>query len=65
MDTADMDQSNLDQQIRETEHEKLRAEVSKLIAETGQVRIQTLLAPFLAAAGVIGATAAVVKILFT
>ena len=44
--------------------EKLRTEVAKMIAETGQVRMQTLLAPFLAAAGVIGATAAVVKLFF-
>ena len=42
--------------------EKLRAEITKLIAITGQVKMQTLLAPFLAAAGVIGPTAAVVKI---
>lgn len=45
--------------------DKLRAEVAKLIAETGQIKMNTLLAPFLAAAGVIGATAAVVKIWFT
>jgi len=51
------DNVNLDDQ-------KLRAEVSKLIAETGQIKVQTLLAPFLAAAGVIGATAAVVKLFF-
>lgn len=44
--------------------EKLRAEITKMIAETGQIKIQTLLAPFLAAAGVIGATAAVVKLFF-
>ncbi|ART99378.1 hypothetical protein [Yoonia vestfoldensis] len=44
--------------------EKLRAEITKMIAETGQVKMQTLLAPFLAAAGVIGATAAVVKLFF-
>ena len=44
--------------------EKLRAEISKMIAETGQIKVQTLLAPFLAAAGVIGATAAVVKLFF-
>lgn len=45
--------------------EKLRAEVAKLIAETGQIKVQTFLAPFLAAAGLIGATAAVVKIFFS
>ena len=49
--------------------EKLRAEISKLVvesakisAEIGQVKIQTLLAPFLAAAAVMGATVAVVKV---
>ncbi len=46
------------------ETEKLRAEITKLIAETGQVKMSTLLAPFLAAAGVIGATAAIVKLMF-
>ena len=49
----------------ELEVEKIKAEVAKLIAETGQVKMNTLLAPFLAAAGVIGATAAVVKLLFS
>ena len=60
--------------------EKIRAEITKLFAETarlnaettkireadfGHVKMQTLVAPFLAAAGVIGATAAVVKIFFS
>ncbi len=46
------------------EDEKLRAEVSKLIAETGHIKMTTFLAPFLASAGMIGATAAVVKVFF-
>lgn len=51
--------------------EKLRAEVTKLIAEvakvtaeTQQIKVTTFLAPFLAAAGLMGATAAIVKLFF-
>ena len=44
--------------------EKLRAEVAKLIAETGQIGVSTFLVPFLAAAGLMGATATLVKLLF-
>ena len=44
--------------------EKLRAEVAKLIAETGQIDVSTFLVPFLAAAGLMGATAALVILLF-
>lgn len=44
--------------------EKLRAEVAKLIAETRQIGVNTFLAPFLAAAGLMGATAAIVKMFF-
>ena len=42
--------------------DKMRAEIAKLLAETKQIGINTFLAPFLAAAGVMGATAAIVKI---
>ncbi|MEM7242464.1 MAG: hypothetical protein AAF429_09780 [Pseudomonadota bacterium] len=44
--------------------DKLRAEVSKLVAEAGQIKMNTILAPALAAAGLMGATAAIVKIFF-
>lgn len=43
---------------------RLNTEVSKLIAETGHIKVQMIVAPFLAAAGVIGATAAAVKLFF-
>lgn len=46
------------------EDEILRAEISKMIAETGKIKIQTFLAPFMAAAVLIGATAAVVMVFF-
>ena len=59
MSDTDMADQNIN-----LDDEKLRAEITKMIAETGQIRMQTLLAPFLAAAGVIGATAAVVKLFF-
>ena len=59
--------------------EKLRAEVAKLIeetrrlgvdaeksrAETGQIKVSMFLAPFAAAAALMGATAAVVKVFFS
>ena len=44
--------------------DKMRAEIAKLIAETGQIRMNMLLAPTLAAATLMGATAALVKIFF-
>ena len=39
--------------------ERLRAEVARLIAETRQISVGTFLVPFLAAAGLMGATAVV------
>lgn len=45
--------------------DKMRAEIAKLLAETKQITINTFLAPFLAAAGLMGATAALVKMLLT
>lgn len=42
--------------------DKMRAEIAKLLAETKQISLNAFLAPFLAAAGVMGATAALVKI---
>lgn len=59
-----MSMNDMTDQTPNLNDEKLRVEITKMIAETGQVKMQTLLAPFLAAAGVIGATAAVVKLFF-
>lgn len=42
--------------------DRMRAEIAKLLAETKQINPNTFLAPFLAAGGVMGATAALVKI---
>lgn len=42
--------------------DKMRAEIAKLLAETKHINVTTFLAPFLAAAGVMGGTAAIVKI---
>lgn len=42
--------------------DNMRAEIAKLLAETKQIGVSTFLAPFLAAAGLMGATAALVKI---
>lgn len=42
--------------------DKMRAEIAKLLAKTKQINLNTFLAPFLAAAGVMGATVALVKI---
>ncbi len=49
-----------DAELRYTD-KKLRAEVARLISETGQIRVSTLLPPFLAAAVVIGATVATMR----
>ena len=63
-----------EQEMKQSERlsdEKLQAEVAKLIAEVAQigtqtyrVTISTILMPFLAAAALMGATAAVVKLFF-
>ena len=50
-----------DQEMRLAD-DKMRAEIAKLLAETRQVTVTTFLAPFLAAAGLMGATAALVKV---
>ncbi len=42
--------------------ERLRAEVAKLIAETRRISAGAFFVPFLAAAGLMGATAVVVKL---
>ena len=44
--------------------DKMRAEIAKLLAETRQIGVNTFLAPALAAAALMGATAAVVKLFF-
>lgn len=44
--------------------DKMRAEISKMLSETRQINVNTFLAPFLAAAGLMGATAAIVKLFF-
>ena len=43
---------------------KMRAEIARLLAETRQIGVNTFLAPTLAAAALMGATAAVVKLFF-
>lgn len=44
--------------------DKMRAEIAKLLAETRQIDVSTFLAPFLAAAGIMGATAALVRLFY-
>ena len=44
--------------------DKMRAELNKLLMETKQISVNTFLAPALAAAALMGATAALVKIFF-
>ena len=44
--------------------DKMRAEIAKLLAETRQIGVSTFLAPALAAAALMGATAAIVKLFF-
>lgn len=57
-----MSDTNMTEAEVKLEDEKIRAEIAKLLAETKQIGVSTFLAPFLAAAGVIGATAAFVKL---
>ena len=45
-------------------NDKMRAEIAKLVAETNQVKVSTVLAPALAGAAFVGATGAIVKLLF-
>ena len=57
---GDADMTSAEQSLAD---DKMRAEIARLLAETKQVTVNTFLAPFLAAAGLMGATAALVKIL--
>lgn len=43
---------------------KIDAEIAKLLAETKQIGVNTFLAPALAAAALMGGTAAIVKLFF-
>lgn len=43
---------------------KIDAEIAKLLAETKQISVNTFLAPALAAAALMGGTAAIVKLFF-
>ena len=52
------------QQEQALADDKMRAEIAKLLAETKQIGVNTFLSPFLAAAGLMAATAALVKLLF-
>ena len=44
--------------------DKMRAEIAKLLAETKQIGVSTFLAPALAAAALMGGTAAVIKLFY-
>lgn len=52
-----------DPEIRPSD-EKMRAEIARMLAGTRQVGASTFLLPFLAAAALMGATAAIVKLFF-
>lgn len=57
--TKEANMTNAEQSLAD---DKMRTEIAKLLAETKQIGVSTFLAPFLAAAGLMGATAALVKI---
>ncbi len=59
-----MSDTSMTSQEQALADDKMRAEIAKLIVETRQISLNMLLAPFLAAAGVMGATAAIVKLFF-
>ncbi len=44
--------------------DKMRAEIAKMFAETKQISVNTFLAPALAAAALMGGTAAIIKLFF-
>lgn len=45
--------------------DKMRAEIAKLFAGSGRVDVNAISIPFVTAAGMMGATAAIVKIFFS
>ncbi len=51
-------------QERNFSDDKMRAEIAKMLAEPKQVSVNTFLVPFMAAAVLMGATAAIVKLFF-
>lgn len=59
-----MTDADFDTQERQANLRKIDTEIAKMLAETKQIGVSTFLAPFLAAAGLMGATAAVVKLFF-
>lgn len=62
MEPANTGDAEMTHQEQALADDKMRAEIAKLLAETKQIGVSTFLAPFLAAAGLMGATAALVKI---
>lgn len=57
-------EEHLTQEEQALADDKMRAEIAKLLAETRQIGVSTFLAPALAAAALMGATAAIVKLFF-
>ncbi len=49
--------------FRQTEHDKLRAEIAKLIAETTKINAEARWYPYVAVAGIFGAALAIMKLL--
>ncbi len=56
--------TEIEMQERQANLRKIDTEIAKMLAETRQIGVSTFLAPFLAAAGLMGATAALVKLFF-
>ena len=48
--------------IRQSEHDKIRAEIAKLIAETAKINAEMRWFPFVATAGLFGAAFALLKL---
>ncbi len=48
---------------RQTEHDKLRAEIAKLIAETTKINAEARWYPYVVVAGIFGAALAIMKLL--
>lgn len=55
---SDVDMTQHEQALSD---DKMRAEIAKILAETKHVTVTTFLAPFIAAAALMGGTAALLK----
>jgi hypothetical protein len=61
---AQFERTNMTAKEQNLVDDKMRAEIAKLLAETKQIGVGTFLAPALAAAALMGGTAAIIKLFY-